>query len=99
MWVFVVALQLYDLFGRYGAIRQIRKGNTKETRGTAFVVYEDIYDAKNACKSRTPLLPAACRPQARALGAKDSTTAMGAPSERQGKKPAPCCCMRESARV
>ena len=36
--------QLYDLFGRYGAIRQIRKGNTKETRGTAFVVYEDIYE-------------------------------------------------------
>lgn len=46
--------QLYDLFGRYGAIRQIRKGNTKETRGTAFVVYEDIYDAKNACLSPCP---------------------------------------------
>uniref|UniRef100_A0A6T8KS63 RRM domain-containing protein n=1 Tax=Hemiselmis andersenii TaxID=464988 RepID=A0A6T8KS63_HEMAN len=43
--------ELYDLFGRYGAIRQIRKGNTKDTRGTAFVVYEDIYDAKNACDS------------------------------------------------
>ena len=25
------------------------RGNTKDTRGTAFVVYEDIYDAKNAC--------------------------------------------------
>lgn len=24
------------------------RGNSKETRGTAFVVYEDIYDAKNA---------------------------------------------------
>ena len=24
-------------------------GNTPETRGTAFVVYEDIFDAKNAC--------------------------------------------------
>ncbi len=24
------------------------RGNTTETRGTAFVVYEDIYDAKNA---------------------------------------------------
>ena len=23
-------------------------GDTKETRGTAFVVYEDIYDAKDA---------------------------------------------------
>jgi len=79
--------ELYDLFGRYGAIRQIRKcatprpgalarnlesmlpslryavgsmlkiwlacgrGNTKDTRGTAFVVYEDIYDAKTACDS------------------------------------------------
>jgi len=34
--------------GRYGAIRQIRIGNRPDTRGTAFVVYEDIYDAKNA---------------------------------------------------
>ena len=24
-------------------------GSTAETRGTAFVVYEDIFDAKNAC--------------------------------------------------
>lgn len=40
---------MYDIFGKYGAIRQIRLGNTAETRGTAFVVYEDIFDAKNAC--------------------------------------------------
>lgn len=33
-------LQLYSLFGKYGAIRQIRVGNSKETRGTAYVVYE-----------------------------------------------------------
>ena len=33
---------------RYGAIRQIRIGNRPDTRGTAFVVYEDIHDAKNA---------------------------------------------------
>lgn len=26
------------------------RGTTPETRGTAFVVYEDIYDAKNACE-------------------------------------------------
>lgn len=26
----------------------IRSGDTKETHGTAFVVYEDIYDAKDA---------------------------------------------------
>ncbi|KAH8025514.1 hypothetical protein HPB51_009454 [Rhipicephalus microplus] len=41
--------EMYDIFGKYGAIRQIRVGNTPETRGTAFVVYEDIFDAKNAC--------------------------------------------------
>merc|ERR1719421_1645050 len=40
--------ELYDVFGKYGAIRQIRLGNASDTRGTAFVVYEDIYDAKNA---------------------------------------------------
>jgi pre-mRNA branch site protein p14 len=39
---------LYEIFGKYGAIRQIRLGSTKDTRGTAFVIYEDIYDAKNA---------------------------------------------------
>lgn len=43
--------ELYDLFGKYGAIFQIRLGNAPDTRGTAFVVYEDIYDAKNACES------------------------------------------------
>jgi len=26
------------------------RGNASDTRGTAFVVYEDIYDAKNACE-------------------------------------------------
>eukprot|EP01127_Copromyxa_protea_P003280 TRINITY_DN13114_c0_g1_i1.p1 TRINITY_DN13114_c0_g1~~TRINITY_DN13114_c0_g1_i1.p1 ORF type:complete len:133 (+),score=32.20 TRINITY_DN13114_c0_g1_i1:41-400(+) len=42
--------EMYDLFGKYGAIRQIRMGkkDRKDTRGTGFVVYEDIYDAKNA---------------------------------------------------
>ena len=39
---------MYDLFGKYGAIRQIRMGHANDTKGTAFVVYEDIYDAKNA---------------------------------------------------
>ncbi len=29
-------------------MRQIRLGDKPETRGTAFVIYEDIYDAKNA---------------------------------------------------
>lgn len=77
----ITAEEMYDIFGKYGAIRQIRvyvfiviafytfmyffntvsqkvseineflcyRGNTAETRGTAFVVYEDIFDAKNAC--------------------------------------------------
>jgi pre-mRNA branch site protein p14 len=40
--------EMYDIFGKYGPIRQIRLGDKTDTRGTAFVVYEDIYDAKNA---------------------------------------------------
>lgn len=40
---------MYAIFGKYGAIYQIRLGEKdKDTRGTAFVVYEDIYDAKAA---------------------------------------------------
>jgi pre-mRNA branch site protein p14 len=40
---------LYGIFGKYGAVHQIRLGDkNKDTRGTAFVVYEDIYDAKAA---------------------------------------------------
>ncbi|XP_064652358.1 splicing factor 3B subunit 6-like [Lineus longissimus] len=45
----ITAEEMYDIFGKYGAIRQIRMGVTPETKGTAFVVYEDIFDAKNAC--------------------------------------------------
>eukprot|EP01115_Flamella_aegyptia_P002322 TRINITY_DN136347_c0_g1_i1.p1 TRINITY_DN136347_c0_g1~~TRINITY_DN136347_c0_g1_i1.p1 ORF type:complete len:126 (+),score=29.23 TRINITY_DN136347_c0_g1_i1:23-379(+) len=44
----ITSEEMYDIFGKFGAIRQIRVGNTTETRGTAYVVYEDIYDAKNA---------------------------------------------------
>eukprot|EP01031_Cornospumella_fuschlensis_P032625 gene32625-39444_t len=44
----ISAEEMYDIFGKYGAIRQIRLGDRQDTRGTAFVVYEDIYDAKNA---------------------------------------------------
>jgi pre-mRNA branch site protein p14 len=40
--------EMYDIFGKYGAIRQIRLGSANDTRGTAFVVYEDIFDAKSA---------------------------------------------------
>tara|TARA_B110000211_G_scaffold150137_1_gene170789 strand:+ start:207 stop:473 length:267 start_codon:yes stop_codon:yes gene_type:complete len=42
---------LYTIFGKYGSIRQIRLGNAHNTRGTAFVVYDDIWDAKNAQES------------------------------------------------
>jgi len=90
----ITAEEMYDIFGKYGSIRQIRKsvwswlwpgvclhacawclshcllragahhpcgcycvrlfsphihrGVTSTTKGTAFVVYDDIYDAKNA---------------------------------------------------
>lgn len=44
----ITSEELYGIFGKYGAIRQIRLGCEKDTRGTAFVVYEDIYDARNA---------------------------------------------------
>lgn len=32
--------EMYDIFGKFGALRQVRIGDSKETRGTAFVVYE-----------------------------------------------------------
>ena len=44
----ITAEEMYDIFGKFGALRQIRLGNAPDTRGTAFVVYEDIYDAKTA---------------------------------------------------
>merc|ERR1711907_560179 len=44
----ITSEEMYDIFGKFGAIRQIRLGNAPDTRGTAFVVYEDIYDAKTA---------------------------------------------------
>lgn len=40
--------EIYDLFGRYGAIRQIRLGVTPQTGGSAYVVYEDVCDAQMA---------------------------------------------------
>lgn len=35
---------LYDLFGRYGTIRQIRIGTEQKSKGTAFVVFDDVMD-------------------------------------------------------
>lgn len=40
--------KLYGIFEGFGRLRQIRVGNAPETKGTALVVFEDIYDAKSA---------------------------------------------------
>ena len=40
--------ELYDIFGRFGVVRQIRRGVLNKNKGTAFVVYEDLLDAKRA---------------------------------------------------
>eukprot|EP00041_Stephanoeca_diplocostata_P006625 m.90346 g.90346 ORF g.90346 m.90346 type:complete len:142 (+) comp16453_c0_seq2:141-566(+) len=45
----ITSEEMYDIFGKFGPIRQIRLGTGNDTRGKAFVVYEDIFDAKNAC--------------------------------------------------
>ena len=39
---------LYKIFGRFGSIRQVRMGNTDKTRGTAFVVFDEMVSAKRA---------------------------------------------------
>ena len=41
---------MYKIFGKYGPIRQIRLGDSKTTQGTAFLVYDDIYDACDAVR-------------------------------------------------
>lgn len=40
--------ELYDLFGKYGGVAQIRVGDQPTTKGTGYVIYHDIYDAKAA---------------------------------------------------
>ena len=40
--------ELYDIFGRFGVVRQIRRGISNKNKGTTFVVYEDLIDAKRA---------------------------------------------------
>ena len=44
----ITSEEMYDIFGKFGTIRQIRLGNERDSRGTAFVVYNDIFDAKRA---------------------------------------------------
>ncbi len=43
--------EMYEVFGRFGAVRQIRVGSEKDTKGSAYVVYEDIFDAKAAVEN------------------------------------------------
>ncbi len=43
--------ELYDVFGRFGPIQQIRKGTVGDKKGTAFIVYKDIYNAKEAVET------------------------------------------------
>ena len=40
--------ELYELFGRFGSIRQIRRGTSSSTRGSAFVVFSELSDARKA---------------------------------------------------
>jgi pre-mRNA branch site protein p14 len=46
----ITAEEIYTIFGRFGALRQVRVGDTPATKGTAFIVYEDILDARQACE-------------------------------------------------
>lgn len=39
-----------NLCASFNCFSSLNSGNSVETRGTAFVVYEDIFDAKNACE-------------------------------------------------
>merc|ERR1712232_351796 len=47
----ITSEEMYDVFGKYGPVRQIRLGCAPDTKGTAFVVYEDIFDAKRALEA------------------------------------------------
>ena len=45
--------ELYKIFGEFGPLRQVRIGSSSETKGCAFVVFEDIYEAKAALEQLT----------------------------------------------
>ena len=45
----VLTSLLHWSVNKYYIVIDLFSGNTPETKGTAFVVYEDIFDAKNAC--------------------------------------------------
>src|SRR5487761_333243 len=52
----ITGADLYDLFGRYGSIRQIRIGNEARTKGTAFVVFDDVMDVRSPVALLPPTL-------------------------------------------
>jgi pre-mRNA branch site protein p14 len=39
----ITAEEMYDIFGKYGAIRQIRVGNTPDTRGKVKIMIINSY--------------------------------------------------------
>ncbi|KAF2005854.1 RNA-binding domain-containing protein [Amniculicola lignicola CBS 123094] len=45
----VTADELFTLFSHFGPVRQIRAGISSTTKGTCFVVFENVMDAKAAC--------------------------------------------------
>ncbi|KAL0241313.1 hypothetical protein GEMRC1_006548 [Eukaryota sp. GEM-RC1] len=48
--------ELFELFGQFGPIRQLRLGVERNTRGTCFVVYEELEDARVAVKKLSGFL-------------------------------------------
>jgi pre-mRNA branch site protein p14 len=42
----ITSEDMYDLFGGCGSIRQIRIGNESNSKGTAFVVFDDVMDVR-----------------------------------------------------
>lgn len=44
---------LQQLFEKFGPLRQIRVGNAKDTKGSAFVIFEDPAHAKMALQKMT----------------------------------------------
>lgn len=43
--------EIYDLFGQFGVIRQVRLGNATSTKGKAYVVYESLPEARRALET------------------------------------------------
>jgi RNA recognition motif-containing protein len=44
----IIGEDLYDLFGCYKSKIQIRIDNEVKTKGTAFVVFDDVMDVRNS---------------------------------------------------